>query len=91
MGSAKCGSDGTFDFVVNQSNSDSQSWSPVFLTRSAGATGLFIPSSVDLIFFTPEGNADAVARHVAANDPARRRPPLTARRRQLPISRRLGE
>jgi hypothetical protein len=46
---------------------------PAFLTRSAGATGLFIPSSVDLIFFTPEGNADAVARHVAANDPVRRR------------------
>jgi hypothetical protein len=69
MGSAKCGSDGTFDFVVNQSNSDSQSWSPAFVTRSDGATGLFIPSSVDLVFFTPEGNFSFTAqkggRHLA--------------------------
>jgi hypothetical protein len=70
VGTADCGSDGTFDFVVNQSNSDSQSWSPAFLTRSDGARGLFIGSSIDLTFFTPEGSFSLTAQKGATSGPA---------------------
>jgi hypothetical protein len=55
-GTADCGSDGTFDFVTPQSNSESTTWGPAFLTRSDGATGLFIPTSFDLTFTSPEGS-----------------------------------
>ncbi len=69
-GTADCGSDGTFDFVVNQSNSDSQSWSPAFLTSSDGASGLFIGTSVDLTFTSPEGSFSFSAQKGATAGPA---------------------
>ena len=56
VGTADRGSDGTFDFLATQSNSESTTWSPAFLTRSDGATGLFIPASLDLTFTSPEGS-----------------------------------
>jgi hypothetical protein len=69
-GTADCGPDGTFDFVVNQSNSDSQSWSPAFLTRSDGVSGLFIGTSIDLTFTTPEGSFGLSAQEGATSGPA---------------------
>jgi hypothetical protein len=68
-GTADCGPDGTFDFVVNQSNSDSQSWSPAFLTRNDGARGLFIGASIDLTFTTPEGSFSFSAQKGAISGP----------------------
>jgi hypothetical protein len=56
VGTADCGSDGTFDFFGTESNSESTTWNPVFITRSDGATGLFIPATVDLTFTGPEGS-----------------------------------
>jgi hypothetical protein len=69
-GTADCGPDGTVNFVVNQSNSDSQSWSPAFLIRSDGARGLFIPSSIDLTFTTPEGSFGLSAQKGATSGAA---------------------
>jgi len=56
VGTADCGSDGTFDFIATQSNSESTTWNPAFITRSDGATGLFIPASLDGTFTGPDGS-----------------------------------
>ena len=65
-GTADCGSDGTFTFVVNTGQSEANTWSPAFVTRSDGATALFIPSSLDLTFTSPEGSeTTTVAKHKA--------------------------
>jgi hypothetical protein len=65
-GTADCGSDGTFTFVVNTGQSEANTWSPAFVTRSDGATALFIPSSLDLTFTFPEGSdTSTVAKHQA--------------------------
>ena len=69
VGTADCGSDGTFDFLVTQSNSESTTWSPAFLTRSDGATGLFIPASLDLTFTSPEGSFSFTAAKGATSGP----------------------
>jgi hypothetical protein len=69
VGTADCGPDGTFDFVAPQSNSESTTWSPAFLTRSDGATGLFIPASLDLTFTTPEGSFSFTAQKGATSGP----------------------
>ena len=64
FGTADCGPDGTFDFVVNTGNSQATTWSPAFVTRSDGATALFIPSSFDLTFTSPEGSdIERVTKH----------------------------
>jgi hypothetical protein len=55
VGSADCGDDGTFTFVVTQNNGRGSPWNPAFITRSDGATGLFIPASFDLTFTSPDG------------------------------------
>jgi hypothetical protein len=55
VGSADCGDDGTFTFVVTENNGRGSSWNPAFITRSDGATALFIPASFDLIFTSPDG------------------------------------
>jgi hypothetical protein len=67
VGTADCGSDGTFDFVTPQSNSESTTWAPAFITRSDGATGLFIPTSFDLTFASPEGSSSFTAAKGAAS------------------------
>jgi hypothetical protein len=65
-GTADCGSDGTFTFVVNTGRSEANTWSPAFVTGSDGATALFIPSSLDLTFTFPEGSdTSTVAKHTA--------------------------
>ena len=65
-GTADCGPDGTFTFVVNTGRSEAITWSPAFVTRSDGATGLFVPVSLDLTFTSPEGSESAtVAKHTA--------------------------
>ena len=69
VGTADCGSDGTFDFFATQSNSESTTWSPAFLTRSDGATGLFIPASLDLTFTTPEGSFSFTEQKGATSGP----------------------
>jgi len=56
VGTADCGSDGLFEFLATQSNSESTTWNPAFITRSDGATGLFIPVSFDLTFTSPDGS-----------------------------------
>jgi hypothetical protein len=68
-GTADCGSDGTFDFLATQSNSESTTWSPAFITDSDGATGLFIPASLDLTFTSPEGSFSFTAAKGATSGP----------------------
>jgi hypothetical protein len=69
VGTADCGSDGTFDFIATQSNSESTTWSPAFITRSDGATGLFIVASVDGTFTTPEGSFSFTSQKGATSGP----------------------
>jgi hypothetical protein len=69
VGTADCGSEGTFDFLATQSNSESTTWSPAFITRSDGATGLFIPASLDLTFTSPEGSFSFTAAKGAISGP----------------------
>ena len=69
VGTADCGSDGTFDFLATESNSESNTWNPAFITRSDGATGLFIPASFDLTFTSPEGSFSFTAAKGAAPGP----------------------
>jgi len=54
-GTADCGPDGTFDFVVNSGNSEVTTWSPAFTTTSDGRTALFVPASLDLTFTSAFG------------------------------------
>jgi hypothetical protein len=54
-GTADCGPDGTFTFVVNSGRSDSAIWNPAFVTRTDGRTAIFIPASLDLTFTFPGG------------------------------------
>lgn len=69
VGTADCGSDGTFDFIATQSNSESNTWNPAFITRSDGATGLFIPASFDLTFTSPDGSFSFTATKGATSGP----------------------
>jgi hypothetical protein len=69
VGTADCGSDGTFEFIVTQSHSESTTWSPAFLTGSDGTTGLFIPTSLDLTFTTPEGSFSFTEQKGAMSGP----------------------
>jgi hypothetical protein len=69
VGTADCGPAGTFDFVVTESNSESTTWGPAFITGSDGATGLFIPASLDLTFTTPEGSFSFTAQKGATSGP----------------------
>jgi hypothetical protein len=69
VGTADCGSAGTFDFLASQSNSESNTWNPAFVTRSDGATGLFIPASFDLTFTSPEGSFSFTAAKGATSGP----------------------
>jgi hypothetical protein len=65
-GTADCGSDGTFTFVVNTGQSQANTWNPAFVTRSDGATAMFIPSSLDLTFTFPGGSeTSTLAKHTA--------------------------
>ena len=64
VGTADCGPDGTFDFVVNSGNAQGTTWNPAFLTGSNGQHGLFLPASVDLTFTSPFGTD-----HFAASKP----------------------
>ena len=65
-GTADCGPDGTFTFVVNTGRSEANTWSPAFVTRSDGATAMFIPASLDLTFTFPGGSdTSTVAKHTA--------------------------
>jgi hypothetical protein len=68
-GTADCGSAGTFDFVVTESNSESMPWNPAFLTRSDGATGLLIPASFDFTITTPGGTFSFTAQKGATSGP----------------------
>ena len=55
VGSADCGDDGTFTFVVTENNGRGGGWNPAFITRTDGATALFIRTSFDLTFTSPDG------------------------------------
>jgi hypothetical protein len=69
VGTADCGSDGTFSFVVNSGNSSAPTWGPAFLTGSDGALGLFRPASFDLTFTSPFGTDTLVASKSTAPGP----------------------
>ena len=69
VGTADCGPDGTFDFVVNSGNSQATTWGPAFVTRSDGQHGLFIPVSFDLTFTSPFGTFTNVASKATAPGP----------------------
>ena len=69
VGTADCGSDGTFNFLATQSNSESTTWNPAFITSSDGTTGLFIPTSFDLTFTSPEGSFSFAAAKGATSGP----------------------
>ncbi len=69
VGTADCGSDGTFSFVVNSGNAQGTTWNPAFVTRSDGVRGLFHPASVDLTFTSPFGTFTSVASKRTAPGP----------------------
>jgi hypothetical protein len=69
VGTADCGSDGTFSFVVNSGNAQGTTWNPAFVTRSDGARGIFHPASVDLTFTSPFGSETQVASKPTAPGP----------------------
>jgi len=70
VGTADCGPDGTFDFVVNTGDSQAMTtWNPAFLTRSDGQQGLFLPASIDLTFTSPFGTFTSVASKRTAPGP----------------------
>ena len=69
VGTADCGSDGTFSFVVNSGNAQGTTWNPAFVTRSDGARGIFHPASVDLTFTSPIGSETQVASKPTAPEP----------------------
>jgi hypothetical protein len=65
-GTADCGPDGTFDFVVNTGQSEANTWNPAFASTSDGRTALFIPASLDATFTTPFGTETfTVSKHTA--------------------------
>ena len=69
VGTADCGSDGTFSFVVNSGNAQGTTWNPAFVTRSDGAQGIFHPASFDLVFTSPFGSDTEVASKPTAPGP----------------------
>ena len=69
VGTADCGSDGTFDFVVNSGNAQGTTWGPAFVTRSDGQRGLFVPVSFDLTFTSPFGTDAFAASKATAPGP----------------------
>ena len=69
VGTADCGPDGTFDFVVNSGNAQGTTWNPAFLTRSDGQQGLFHPASLDLTFTSPFGTFTSVDAKQTAPGP----------------------
>jgi hypothetical protein len=69
VGTADCGADGTFTFVVNSGNANGTAWSPAFVTRSDGARGVFHPVSLDLIITTPFGTDTEVVSKPSAPGP----------------------
>ena len=69
VGTADCGSDGTFRFVVNSGNAQGTTWNPAFVTRSDGARGIFHPASVDLTVTSPFGSETQVASKPTAPGP----------------------
>jgi hypothetical protein len=69
VGTADCGADGTFTFVVNTGNSQATTWSPAFVTRSDGARAIFHPLSFDLTFTSPFGTETEVASKPQAPGP----------------------
>jgi hypothetical protein len=69
VGTADCGPDGTFDFVVNSGNAMGTTWNPAFVTRSDGRQGLFLPASVNLTFSSPFGTFTSVASKPTAPGP----------------------
>ena len=65
-GTADCGADGTFDFVVNSGQTEANTWNPAFVARSDGRTALFIPVSLDVTFTFPGGSdTSTTAKHQA--------------------------
>jgi hypothetical protein len=69
VGTADCGADGTFTFVVNTGNSQATTWNPAFVTRSDGARAIFHPLSLDITFTTPFGTETEVASKPQAPGP----------------------
>jgi len=69
VGTADCGSDGSFTFVVNSGNAEGATWNPAFVTRSDGASGIFHPASFDLTFTSPFGTETATAAKPTAPGP----------------------
>jgi hypothetical protein len=69
VGTADCGSDGTFTFVVNSGNAQGTTWNPAFVTRTDGARGIFHPASFDLTFTSPFGTDTESASKPTAPGP----------------------
>ena len=69
IGTADCGSDGSFTFIVNSGNSQATTWTPAFITRSDGRTALFRPVSFDLTFTSPFGGGQELASKHGAPGP----------------------
>jgi hypothetical protein len=69
VGTADCGPDGTFDFIVNSGNTEATTWGPAFITGSDGQRGLFLPASFDLTFTSPFGTFTSVASKRTAPGP----------------------
>lgn len=55
VGTADCGSDGTFTFLTTSNNGRGTPWSPAFVLSTSGRRALFHPASLDLTFTSPQG------------------------------------
>jgi hypothetical protein len=69
VGTADCGPEGTFSFVVNSGNAQGTTWGPAFATRTDGARAIFHPASFDLTFTSPFGSDTEVASKPTAPGP----------------------
>jgi hypothetical protein len=56
LGTADCGSDGMFTFIVSGNSGQGTAWNPAFVSTSTGQRALFHPASFDLTFTSPQGD-----------------------------------
>jgi len=58
LGTADCGSAGTFTFVVNSGvgNGNGSPWNPAQATSTNGSPAVFVPTELHLTFTSPQGS-----------------------------------
>jgi hypothetical protein len=58
LGTADCGTGGTFTFVVNSGvgNGNGSPWNPALAVSTSGARAVFVPTELHLTFTSPQGS-----------------------------------